>query len=230
MMAGRSFLSLNRAKDFLFSTFVVLSVLSGCSANNHSGVCPYSGADAVRSVHVIRYSWHTGLLLERADLFSEGWKELVQLPGGEFLEFSWGDDDYYRTPDPGILLALKAALWPTDAVMHVHGVDSPSSYFSFTDAVVIEVPIDSEAFRALAKILRKSFLKDSDDRLQRIEVGLMPNSSFFKATGKFHLFRTCNTWTAQALQSASCPISPFMLITSSGLISGVKDFGRVIYE
>jgi hypothetical protein len=58
--------------------------------------------------------------------------------------------------------------------------------------------------------------------------GLYPNSRFYSATGRFHLFRTCNTWVAEALRSAGLPISPAFAFTAGNLSYQVKQLGAVI--
>jgi hypothetical protein len=48
---------------------------------------------------------------------------------------------------------------------------------------------------------------------------LFPSSRFYPATPKFSLLRTCNTWVAEALESAGVPVSPRMVITAGNLAS-----------
>jgi hypothetical protein len=51
-----------------------------------------------------------------------------------------------------------------------------------------------------------------------ISRGLRAQSYFYPATGAFHLFNTCNTWTAGILRAGGMEISPAGIITAHDLM------------
>jgi len=54
--------------------------------------------------------------------------------------------------------------------------------------------------------------------------GLGANSLFYPARGKFHLFNTCNSWTARALKAAGYPLGMLDPVTADELIAKVRPF------
>jgi uncharacterized protein DUF2459 len=52
--------------------------------------------------------------------------------------------------------------------------------------------------------------------------GLYGDSRFYPAHGQFHLFNTCNTWAARALQAAGYPMSS--PIIAGALLSQARPF------
>jgi hypothetical protein len=56
--------------------------------------------------------------------------------------------------------------------------------------------------------------------------GLYGDSRFYPARETFHLFNTCNVWTARALRSAGLPVRD--AITTEGLMAQVRRLGRVV--
>ncbi len=45
-----------------------------------------------------------------------------------------------------------------------------------------------------------------------------PDSNFYDARGRFHLFNTCNTWTARTLRAGGVNLSPSGVITADELV------------
>ena len=52
--------------------------------------------------------------------------------------------------------------------------------------------------------------------------GLYPDSLFYNARGAFHLFNTCNTWTARKLKQGGVAISPSGVVTADGLMRRLR--------
>jgi hypothetical protein len=54
--------------------------------------------------------------------------------------------------------------------------------------------------------------------------GIYPFSLFYPATGRFHLFNTCNSWTAQALTATGLGASLGGVNTAEDLVSRIRPF------
>jgi uncharacterized protein (TIGR02117 family) len=182
-----------------------------------------AGEDA-RSVFVVNHGWHSAIVVKKTDIPTAVLPEITDFPEAEYLEFGWGDRDYYQAPDPGLGLALKAAFWSKGSVLHVAGFEGAVEDF-FHGAEIIEIGMSSEAFEDLMKFIAGTFLRSGESGLVAVGPGLYSTSRFYSATGRFHLFRTCNTWVAEALSSAGVPISPGYAVTAGSLMDQVKQFG-----
>lgn len=91
-----------------------LTLLTGACA-----AAEYPGWRGDRQVMVISTGWHTDIILRAEDIPPETLPEIADFSDARYVMFGWGDRDFYMTPEPGLWITLKAALWPTVSVMHV---------------------------------------------------------------------------------------------------------------
>lgn len=179
---------------------------------------PAAAADSV--VLVTSNGWHSAIGVARADLPAEAIPETADFPEATWFEFGWGDAVYYPASDPGVRDALAAA-FPGRAVVHLAGLpDHPEVVFP--QAERIELVLSDEAFAALAAYLAGSFDRGDTVRAPIVADGLYAFSRFYPATGRFHLFNTCNTWTARALEAAGIRIDPVGVVTAGELMSRLR--------
>ena len=162
--------------------------------------------------------WHAGIVVKKSDVPLALLPEVRDFPGAEYLEFSWGDRDYFPAPDSGIGVALKAAFWSSGSVLHVVGFNGAARNY-YPAAEVLQIDLSEQNFQLLIKFISDTFSRPPDAR-----PGLSPNARFYAAEGKFSLFRTCNTWVAEALSAAGLPISPSSVITAGGLSDQLRPF------
>jgi uncharacterized protein (TIGR02117 family) len=208
-------------------TFLVVALLlaSGC-APPLTELQP-GAQENDRKIFVVNYGWHTSIVIKKADIHSSALPELRDFPDAEYVDIGWGDWDYYQAPDPGLGLALKAAFWSSRSVLHVIGFkDAVENYFSGSE--IVRITLSDEAFRMLVEFVSAAFVRPDGVGPAPGLHGLAPNSRFYPATGRFHLFRTCNTWVAEALQAAGLPIAPAYAFTAGNLSYQVKRFGTVV--
>ena len=126
---------------------------------------------------------------------------------------------FYRTTDAGLGLAIKAAFFSGGSVVHVAAFDGAVEDH-FRGAEIYELTLSAEGYRRLIQFVSDSFLRPATPEESR--QGLYPNSRFYPARGKFHLFRNCNTWVGEALEAAGLPVDPSTVITAENLFSQVK--------
>jgi uncharacterized protein (TIGR02117 family) len=200
--------------------------LAGCAPAAERGSAPPAEAALTETVQVFRGGWHTGFILARRDLTPERIPEIADFPEATHIEFSWGDRAYYRDPDPGLATTLSAALTPTPAVMHIVGYVRPPGQVQ-PWAETLEVPLGREELARLVAAIAGSFDRGETGRAARLETGLYGQSFFYPATGRFHLFNTCNTWVARMLESAGIGIGPDGVVTAGDLMDRLREMPRL---
>ena len=168
-----------------------------------------------RPVYIVHDSWHAGIVLRRQDLTGKTLPELDDLPGAVFVEFSWGDKDYFPAPSPGISLGLKAAFWSRGSVLHVVGFSNDIESF-YPNAQIAELHLAQPAYARLIAYLSGSFARTQTGRAPA-EPGLVANGRFYPSNRRFSLLNTCNTWVAEGLQTAGLPVWPGLVITAGQL-------------
>lgn len=157
-------------------------------------------------IHVVDHGWHTGIVIRRGDIPPGLWPEQRQAPPGEYLEVGWGQRDFYKTREPSLLMALRAALWPGPSALHLVGFNGPVEA-NFPNSEIIALQIDLAAMARLVNYIADAYAQGADGKIIRLGPGLYGDSRFFAARETFHLFRTCNVWTGRALRRAGCPVS-----------------------
>ncbi len=161
-------------------------------------------------------SWHAAIVLRKDDLPSAELPEIADFPEAGFIEFSWGDKDYFPNPDSGFSMALKAAFWSSGSVLHLVGFnDDPRTFYP--KAEVIELRVSATAFDRLLGFLSESFQRHDSKGRAQANPGLYGYSRFYPSSGKFSLMNTCNTWVAQALETTGLPVSASRVITAGQL-------------
>lgn len=179
------------------------------------------------TVYVINLGWHTGIALPRAALPAEVWPEVRDFPEVDYLEVGWGDRAFYQTPDPGLGLALKAALTPTPGVLHLVGIDGPVPAY-FPGSGIIGIGLSAAAFEQVYRFIAATHDRPAGGTAQALGKGLYPDSRFYPAKGTFHLFNNCNTWMARVLLAAGCPADPARVVTAADLMRQAGRCGRVV--
>ncbi|MEX0739526.1 MAG: DUF2459 domain-containing protein [Pseudohongiella sp.] len=197
------------------TTTILLLTLTAC-LGPAAGLYPADPALRPVPVYLTAHGWHVGIVVEAERVLPQ-LPDSSHYPNGRWLEFGWGDADYYPNPDPGAGLLLKAALLPTSTVMHIVGFDQPvQQRFPYSETVPLQ--LSSEGMQALAEFLATHMQADDDGQAIYEQPGLYGESAFFAARGIYLLPHTSNMWSARALRSAGLPITPIYAVTQSNLM------------
>ena len=187
---------------------------------------PIGEGEPLHTIYVFSNNWHTGIALPSDALPPGAIPEALDFPHAAFLEFGWGDREYYPSPRPTIGVALAAALMPTPAVMHLAGLHRPPREH-YSGAEVLALSLSAAALERLIARIDASFDRPEGGRGEAVARGLYRDSWFYAANGRFHLFNTCNTWTARMLSAAGVGLSPFGVQTAEELMSRLRDLPNV---
>ena len=125
-------------------------------------------------------------------------------PEAAWVAFGSGEERVYlETPRWRDIDArtIWSALTGGKRVMHVEWVGDPA----YADRAIRLRP---EEYRRLWAAIRADFELDASSRPQRIDhPGYGRADAFYRATGKFHALKTCNTWAAGRLRVAGVETS-----------------------
>lgn len=151
---------------------------------------------------------HTDIVVPVATTYID-WREKVPLhhfaladSSYSYLAFGWGDRRFYmETPSwrdltPGI--AVRAALWPTPAAMHVAYISSRLLPTQHQQPVLLS----QEQYRELVRYIDGSFQKENGSYRHISGSGYTGQDTFYEAHGRFYILKNCNNWVNQGLKAA----------------------------
>jgi uncharacterized protein (TIGR02117 family) len=193
-----------------FAWLICAVWLTACGSIPQTQPAADEGAAAHR-IYVYSNGWHSSIVLPRHMLPPGQVPEVEDFPEAAFLEFGWGDRTYYPAPDPSFEMALVAAIAPSPAVMHVAGLPRPPQEH-YRDVEVLTLDLSTAALVRLVTRIDARFDRPEGGRAEHLAQGLYRDSWFYPAHGEFHLFNTCNTWTARMVAATGVDVS----------LSGVK--------
>jgi uncharacterized protein (TIGR02117 family) len=185
----------------------VLLIVSACSTEPRVVEKSDVRVAETTRVYVVRQGWHTGFVIPSSIIQSRIPELASRFGNTPYLEFGWGDRAYYQTSDKTFGVTLRAVLWPTDTIVYTRAIPIEADLF-FTGSKVETLCLEDRAFALLVSFIESSFDRDEKGEIIFSQDGLVEDSLFFKGTGEYYLFNTCNTWTARGLKSAGLDVSP----------------------
>lgn len=168
-------------------------------------------------VFVTGHGWHTGLVVPAHDLQARFPALKKRFGDAPYIEFGWGDLDFYQAEEVTAGVALKAILWPTAAVMHAVAVPTDIRAY-FPGSEIQRLCLSQRNYASLIDFIAGSFRPNGKGDVVILGNGLYGDSSFFGATGAYSVFNTCNTWTAKGLKSAGLAIEPATKATAGSVM------------
>ncbi|HOP63851.1 MAG TPA: DUF2459 domain-containing protein [Spirochaetota bacterium] len=179
-------------------------------------------------VYLVNRGIHTGLVIPVNTVSEEKIATIMFFKDQEYVDFGWGDEDYYQKPGAGLCLGIKAVLLPTSSVMRVEGFSGIFEDVIRRSDFALRFDITELQFIKLCEYIDKSFRRDVSSILVETKRKRHGGVIFFKSVYYYHLFNTCNTWAARGLEAAGLDVSPFMVITAGDLYDEIKGKGVVL--
>ncbi len=175
-------------------------------------------------IHLVNTGWHVGIVMPIDEILKRNLPETKHFPNSTFLEIGWGDARFYKSKNPTIRMAFEAAFTSESSVIHIYAFQSPINEV-FTNSEILKLKITGEGYSELLRFIHKSFVRTANGEAKNVGIGLHGEkvSRFYLSNGEFHLLNTCNTWVAEALQSAKLDISSQGIITADNLMGKVRE-------
>lgn len=203
------------------SVSLAFLLAAGC-ARPIKSLYPPGAGETPRSIYVINHgALHTGLAVKRSDIPPGLWSANRDYAKSRYLEIGWGDDDGYRKPLT-VGIAVKALAGSRRTVLLADGFSAVREKVTARRFTVIQVDLSDRGFARLCRHIEQTYAVGAAGQPVRLGEG------WYRARGTYSAFRTCNTWAAEGLRQAGCPIAPAYCLTPGPLLSQVRNFGRVL--
>ncbi|MBS0430530.1 MAG: TIGR02117 family protein [Proteobacteria bacterium] len=122
-----------------------------------------------------------------------------------WIGFGWGDREFYlNTPtwaDLTLRRALGALVGANPSLLHVSWL-APAQ---LRPGSTWQLSLTPAQYARLAAHVRASLPQDRAVPIPGAHYGA--DDAFYEATGRYHLFETCNTWTGRGLRAAGVTVS-----------------------
>jgi len=178
--------------------------------------------------------YHAGVALPRAalaELASErGYPAIIAVTQRfapfEWIEFGWGDREFYRAvptaADVTLSLALRALFAPGNTtVVHVAGLNADPEH-AFSSAEFVRASLSTAGFDRLLAKLDATFVAPQGGALPDFGPGLYGASLFYPANGTFSILHVCNHWIDDLLGAAGLPTAPVLATLPAGLMLNLR--------
>jgi len=191
-----------------------------CSTKPYVVEMPANSIDSTRApIFIVSHGWHTGIIVKASGLQKQLPVLKDRFKSAAYLEIGWGDQGFYQAEEITTAITLKAILWPTATVVHVVALpENIREYFSNVKSLCIS----ENGYHSLITFLNNSFARNKQDRIIIMGKGIYGDSQFYRGTGSYHLFNTCNKWTAKGLKSAGFDINPSLKLTAESIMQYIS--------
>lgn len=180
-------------------------------------------------IYIAKIDWHVGIILKVDENLIKNISAAQYFKDFNYVDIGWGDADFYQSPDNfDLYLASKAILFPTTSVIRIQGYNQSIDQIINWREYAFEVGLLKDEYENLCKFIDNSFSRDSTNNLS---VTLQKNNkrvTFFSSVHKYHLFNTCNTWVADALDFAGQDINASDVVTADELYFELLKFGKLV--
>jgi hypothetical protein len=153
---------------------------------------------------------------------------------GDFSEYrlvdiGWGDSEFYQSGvDFDLYLASKAILFPTKSVVRIQGYDIRIEQIMKWRDYVFEIKLNDRQFDMLCSFIDSSFIRNDENKLNIESDKLKGRIRYYSSGHKYHLFNTCNTWVAEALEKSDAGIETSNVITADELFDELIKFAHLL--
>ena len=202
---------------------IILFSLSACANKN---LRPYlDNFDAYQQrVYVIDHGIHTGLVIETREILPVLGLQTSLYKDYRFVEIGRGDAGFYQDEEEKLSTTLTALFLSTPAVLHLRGYNR-LPYQRYPLSHTLEVRLSNLAMQKLIDAVAASFAMSAGKAVE-VAKGRDERSRFFEANGTYHLFYTCNNWTAEMLQQADYPMSHRWAFFAGSVMSQIEAVQR----
>lgn len=175
-----------------------------------------------RAIYVRSNGIHTELILP-TETPEMNWKDFIPIEdfgdsiSRDYLVFGWGDKGFFMNTPQWSDLTLKtltsALFLPTSTAMHVAYYRKPEE-----NTECRKLMVSTEQYQDICGFVKRSFMTNSKKAQLIPNRGYGESDNFYEANKSYHMFRTCNTWTSNALKEAGIKTST-LAIFPDGVMS-----------
>ncbi len=205
-------------KHRLVAAMLLAAGTAACSTPMPRCAVPVAGQDAI---YVVSRAWHTEIGLPASALTGPLALYRTIFPQARVVMFGFGKKTFITAPAESLSEYLLGPV-PGPAAIQVTALTiSPAEAYPPGSTITLSLPPGGR--EAVSDFLWNELGKDQAGAPRLLSVGSNPASLFYAARGGYGLWRTCNTWVADALHEAKLPISGRGVVLSGQVMGRSAD-------
>jgi Protein of unknown function (DUF2459) len=185
---------------------VALFAASGCARAAPAAAAPEP--DQV-VMYLARRSWHIDVGFAVRDLGPSLAFVARRFPQAAYLFFGFGDRHYLLSKRKGTS-ALAGALFPGPGLILVTAIENTPAQ-AFGAPHVLEFALPAAQAAAAQGFVRRALAGGAGD-IAPLAEGPYEGSAYYSAVARYSALHTCNTWAAEALQSAGFKVHTHLVL------------------
>lgn len=180
-----------------------------------------------QSVYLIKQFWHTALVFALDQIDTTLIPEAKSFLEYNLIDFGWGDEEFYQYPGFDSGLAFGALFYATPSTLRVEGLwYSKEDLFNYSE-IVVKILVNDAQLKKLNEFISKAIYRDNTGNSIILSDQAGGKIKFFRSPKSYHLFRTCNTWVAEALKFSGFEIETNIILAEQ-LFNEAARIGTVI--
>lgn len=188
-------------------------VLAGCATRPPPR--DLTAGPPTETIFLIERGWHTDIGLQATQIPDPLGQLRMTFPGVHALLIGFGERAYLLHREHDVADMLAALIPGPGALLVTALTTSPEAAFPTGD--VVELHVSAHGLARMTDFITGSFERTSAGALRPIADGPYPGSLFYASTTTYSGTYTCNTWTAEALQTAGLPVHAAGVVFAGGV-------------
>ncbi len=160
-------------------------------------------------MYLARRGWHIDVGFAVRDLGPSLAFVARRLPQAKYLFFGFGDRHYLLSKGKGTS-TLAGALFPGPGLILVTAIENTPAQ-AFGGAHVLEFALPAAQAAAAQGFVRRALAGGAGD-IAPVAEGPYDASAYYSAVPRYSALHTCNTWAAEALQSAGFKVHTHLVL------------------
>jgi uncharacterized protein (TIGR02117 family) len=185
--------------------FLLLLAANLCACAASPAPCLATPIPQTDVVYLVRHGWHTDLAIPSRELRGNMTVFQQIFPGLKILVVGFGKRTFVTAPVKTIG-DLVVGPFPGPGIILATGLSVPPDT-AYNDGITATLTLPPGGAERLSDFIWKSLKTDHGEPV-KLRPGFFPGSIFYYTQTRYAGSRTCNTWTAQALQAAGLNINP----------------------
>jgi hypothetical protein len=163
-------------------------------------------------MYLARRSWHIDVGFAVRDLDPSLAFVARRFPQAKYVFFGFGDRHYLLSKSKGTS-ALAGALFPGPGLILVTAIKNTPAQ-AFGGPHVLEFALPAAQAAAAQGFVRRALAGGAGD-IAPVAEGPYEGSVYYSAVARYSALHTCNTWAAEALQSAGFKVHTHLVLFAS---------------